>query len=121
MNVIMVVEDDADIMAVTSMLLEDEGYEVIQASQASEALECARQHPDIDVVFTDVNLREGLNGIELARNLRAEGSHASMIVVSGDLGWAQTRLDPDMRFLAKPYTRKDLIQAVTEACARHHV
>lgn len=121
MNVIMVVEDDADIMAVTSMLLEDEGYEVIQASQASEALECARQHPDIDVVFTDVNLREGLNGIELARNLRAEGSHASMIVVSGDLGWAQTRLDPDMRFLAKPYTRKDLIQAVTEACARHPV
>ncbi|TBR39492.1 MULTISPECIES: response regulator [Dyella] len=120
MNLIMVVEDDADIMAVTSMLLEDEGYEVLQASQASEALAFARQHPEIDVVFTDVNLREGVNGIELARDLKAQGSQASMIVVSGDLGWAHTRLDADMRFLAKPYTRKDLIEAVSQACSRHH-
>ena len=94
MSVVLIVEDDTSVMEVTSFLLEDAGYEVLPAQGSEEALRAAKERPDIDVVFTDVNLREGLNGIELARVLKARGSHAAMVVVSGDLGWSDTPLDP---------------------------
>lgn len=118
MSVVLIVEDDTTVMEVTSLLLEDAGYEVLPAQGVEQALRAAEERPDIDVVFTDVNLREGLNGIELARVLKARGSHAAMVVVSGDLGWSDTPLDPDMRFLAKPYGRKTLLSVVAEACDR---
>ncbi|BDU21399.1 response regulator [Dyella sp. GSA-30] len=118
METVLLVEDDIDVMDVTSLLLEDAGYVVLQAKNASQALRLAEEHPDIGAVFTDVNLRDGLNGIELAYELRARGNWASVVVVSGDLGWADTPLKEDMRFLSKPYGRKTLLAVVHEACAR---
>ena len=118
MEVVLVVEDDIDVMEVTSLLLEDAGYVVLQARNATQALRLADEHPEICAVFTDVNLREGLNGIELAYELRARGKRASVVVVSGDLGWADTRLKEDMRFLSKPYGRHTLLAVVSEACAQ---
>ena len=118
MEVVLVVEDDIDVMEVTSLLLEDAGYVVLQARNAAQALRLATEHSDIRAVFTDVNLREGLNGIELAYELRARGNRASVVVVSGDLGWADTPLKEDMRFLSKPYGRRTLLAVVAEACAQ---
>jgi DNA-binding NtrC family response regulator len=117
-NVVLVVEDDTDVMDVTCLLLEDAGYEVIAAQSAEQALRIAEGRSDIDVVFTDVNLHEAPNGIELAHQLKARGSRASIVVVSGDLGWADTPLDEDMRFLAKPYGRHTLLSVVGDACHR---
>ncbi|WP_199099108.1 response regulator [Dyella sp. ASV21] len=118
MSVVLIVEDDASVMEVTSLLLEDAGYEVLPAEGAEQALRAAEERPDIDVIFTDVNLREGLNGIELARMLKERGSRAAMIVVSGDLGWSGVSLAPYMHFLAKPYGRNTLLTVVAEACAK---
>ena len=117
-EMVLLVEDDIDVMEVTSVLLEDAGYVVLQAKNANQALRLAEEHPDICAVFTDVNLREGLNGIELAYELRARGNSAAVVVVSGDLGWADTPLKEDMRFLSKPYGRQTLLAVVNEACAR---
>jgi DNA-binding NtrC family response regulator len=105
-------------MEVTSLLLEDAGYLVLQANNAEQALRLVGSHPEIGAVFTDVNLRDGLNGIELAYELRSRGVDASVIVVSGDLGWADTPLKDDMHFLPKPFGRKTLLTVVEEACAR---
>ncbi|HEX7815457.1 response regulator [Dyella sp.] len=118
MDAVLLVEDDMDVMEVTSVLLEDAGYQVLPARNAAQALRLVEQHPDIGAVFTDVNLRDGLNGIELAYELRARGNRASMIIVSGDLGWAETPLKEDMRFLPKPFGRQTLLTVVAEACAR---
>lgn len=120
MSVVLVVEDDPDVRETTVLLLEDAGYEVLSAASSAQALGIADTRADIDVVFTDVNLREAPNGIELAHQLKARGSLASFVVVSGDLGWADTPLDQDMRFLAKPFGRRTLLAAVGEACARTH-
>lgn len=118
MEIVLLVEDDIDVMEVTSLLLEDAGYVVLRARNANQALRLVEEHPDIRVVFTDVNLREGLNGIELAYELRARGNWTSVVVVSGDLGWADTPLKEDMQFLSKPYGRQTLLTVVNEACAR---
>ena len=116
MSVVLVVEDDPDVRETTSVLLEDAGYEVLIADSSTQALEMADSRDDIDVVFTDVNLREAPNGIELARQLKSKGSRASFVVVSGDLGWAETSLDKDMRFLPKPFGRSTLLAVVGDAC-----
>lgn len=117
MSVVLVVEDDPNVMMMTCLLLEDAGYEVLKASNVEEAQDLARQRPDLDVLFTDVNLRARHNGIELARLIRQQGSRASVVIVSGDLGWAETTPDPYMRFLAKPFGRTVLLKAVASACA----
>lgn len=118
MNVVLIVEDDPDVRETTSILLEDAGYEVLVATDSTQALDVAAHRDDIDVVFTDVNLREPPNGIELVRLLKARGSDASFVVVSGDLGWAGTPLDEDVHFLPKPFGRATLVQTVGEACGR---
>lgn len=118
MSVVLVVEDDPDVRETTSLLLEDAGYEVLCAASSEQALSIAGRRTDIDVVFTDVNLREAPNGIELAHQLKARGSLASFVVVSGDLGWADTPMGEDMRFLGKPFGRRTLLAAVGEACLR---
>ena len=118
MEIVLLVEDDIDVIEVTGLLLEDAGYVVLQARNATQALRLAEENPDICAVFTDVNLREGLSGIELAYELRARGNRASVVVVSGDLGWADTPLKEDMQFLSKPYGRQTLLAVVNEACAR---
>lgn len=118
MNVVLLVEDDPDVRETTTLLLEDAGYEVLIADGSEQALAIADDRGDIDVVFTDVNLRESPNGIELAYELRARGSQASFVVVSGDLGWTDTPLDEDMLFLPKPFGRLALLDVVGEACGR---
>jgi DNA-binding NtrC family response regulator len=117
-GIVLLVEDDIDVMDVTSFLLEDAGYVVLQARNAAQALRLAEENPGICAVFTDVNLREGFNGVELAYELRARGNRASVVVVSGDLGWSETPLKDDMRFLSKPYDRQTLLAVVREACAQ---
>lgn len=118
MNVVMVVEDDPDVREATGLLLEDAGYEVLAAENTAQALSIVQARQDIDVIFTDVNLREDRNGIQLAHEIKARGSRACFVVVSGDLGWSDTPLGEDMRFLAKPYGRRTLLEVVGEACSR---
>ena len=112
MDALLLVEDDQDVMDVTAFLLEDAGYEVLRADGVEQALAACEERPDLAVVFTHVNLRQAMNGIELARELRARGCRAAVVVTSGDLAWADTPLDASMRFLAKPYDRRTLIDTV---------
>jgi CheY-like chemotaxis protein len=112
---ILVVEDDPRVLGVTSMILEIAGYEVVQTNGAEEVLAMGEGLRDIDLMLTDVNLKHGLNGIELAREIRTRGYDASVIVVSGDLLWADTQLDEGMAFLAKPYDRQTLLSAIERA------
>lgn len=112
----MVVEDDTKVIEVTSFFLEDAGHAVLTATSAQAALDLFSRHPNLDVLLTDVNLRDGCNGIELARRARARGCRAAVILVSGDLGWSNTAPDADMHFLAKPFGRTALLDMVASAC-----
>jgi len=63
---VLLVEDEPLLRAVTSDHLRDEGFRVIEAAAAAEAIALLEQHPDIDVLFTDVNLPGVLDGLELS-------------------------------------------------------
>lgn len=85
MSTILVIEDELEILEVTSVLLASSGYQVVHARNAEEGFRVALSRDDIDVVFTDVNLGNGMSGTDLVDKLREQGSRAAMVVVSGDM------------------------------------
>lgn len=118
MSIILVIEDEPEILEVTSVLLSASGYDVLNARNAEEGFRLALSRDDIDVVFTDVNLGNGMSGTALVDRLREQGSRAAMVVVSGDMdpfsGWSH----PHAAFLPKPYGRRQLLAAIADARQR---
>jgi two-component system chemotaxis response regulator CheY len=112
---VLVVEDDSNVLDITSFMLELEGYDVLTAMNANEALTTLDGHPEVALVLTDVNMPGAMDGIDLVRELHRRHSPVRCVVVSGDALHASERLDGLAPFLAKPYDRKSLLSAVRDA------
>jgi two-component system cell cycle sensor histidine kinase/response regulator CckA len=116
---ILLVEDDNAVRDLTENILTKNGYIVIGARNAKEALEiCAREEQSIDLVFSDVVL-PGKSGIQLAEELLAFNPVLKVILSSG---YAAPRSlwnlihEKGYRFLQKPYKMVDLLKVVKEMC-----
>jgi CheY-like chemotaxis protein len=91
------------------------GYRVIDAATASEALQMQSTHgEEIDVVLTDMYLSDW-RGTELAARLRQRKPGLRVIFMSGD-SQADMILGTD-RFLAKPFTKQQLLTGLMDAMA----
>lgn len=77
---ILVVEDNETIRGAFTILLEESGYEVIQAATGAEALEMVRSRGP-DLVLMDLGLPDG-NGLEITRRLKADPATADVAVVA---------------------------------------
>jgi PAS domain S-box-containing protein len=111
-----VVEDDADVRAVTVETVRRLGCRVHEAASAREALELARESLP-DVLVADVLLGGGEDGIALARALLERREELAVILVSG---YSAARFDlaglpPNTQFLAKPFTLAALDRALSLA------
>ncbi|QWT20413.1 response regulator [Bacillus sp. NP157] len=116
---ILLVEDDQNVLDITSFVLESAGYAVLTAMSADEALATLSHHPEVGLVLTDVNMPGRLDGIDLVRELHNAGNPVRCVVVSGDALHACDRLGDLAPFLAKPYDRRSLLQAVGDAMSPH--
>jgi PAS domain S-box-containing protein len=113
---VLVVEDEADIREPLCMVLESEGFTVLEASSGDEALEIVGNHPGkIDLVLTDV-VMPGLTGIDLAKSLREQYPSIQSVLVSGYSGEVLERKDIDAQQVrvTKPYDLDDLLGMVRE-------
>jgi CheY-like chemotaxis protein len=81
---ILLVEDEVGLRRMTALRLRKLGYAVLEAGHSSEALEqwerCAGK---IDLVLTDVTLAGGMNGLELALQLKSKKASLNVILISG--------------------------------------
>lgn len=109
---VLVIDDNADVLELTSMALESEGCEVVTADNGLVGLELLRSRP-FDVAFVDIGL-PGIDGYEIARQSRAAGIDARMVAVSG---YGQDRdrkkaLDAGFDLhLTKPVTVDQMVRA----------
>ncbi|MFN7135722.1 MAG: response regulator, partial [Myxococcales bacterium] len=78
---LLLVEDDLDNRDLTRELLECAGHTVVAAASGAEALACA-QREKFQLVITDVGLPD-VNGVELARQLRAIQPQIGVVLLSG--------------------------------------
>jgi hypothetical protein len=102
---ILLVEDDADVRALTRQLLESCGYRVLTASDGRAALAICRQWgATVDLVLTDV-MMPGMSGLDLRRQLLAERPDVAILCMSGySERLARGAEDGEVAFIAKPFT-----------------
>lgn len=118
-GVILVVEDDPAVRAVASGMLRDLGYQVREADTAPAALDSIDRDGPVDLVFSDVIMPGGMNGVELARELARRRPDLPVLLTSGYTAQRfPNATAEDLLVLRKPYTLHDLSKAITEALRR---
>src|SRR6266436_5236087 len=80
---ILVVEDEPDIRELIASALAVEGYQVLCAEDASDALQQLDAHPEVDLVFTDIVMPGELHGYDLAREVRQRRPTIKLLYTSG--------------------------------------
>lgn len=117
---VLIVDDAAVVRRLAYRLLSEAGYRVFEAGGATEALEVLTlARGRVDVVLVDVVMPE-VNGVDLARMVREVAPQAVTVFMSAFPAEVLVRegiRDPQVRFLAKPFTREELLRAIAEALA----
>jgi PAS domain S-box-containing protein len=115
---ILLVEDEASILRMTTRMLQRLGYTVLAAATPAEALRWAREHgARIDLLMTDV-VMPGMNGASLARELVSCVPSLRWLYMSGytaDVIGRQGVLDEGVHFLQKPFSAEELATRVRGA------
>jgi two-component system cell cycle sensor histidine kinase/response regulator CckA len=117
---VLVVEDADGLRELAKRMLEKQGYRVLVASNAGEALGQFDRTPSIDVILTDV-IMPGGSGPELTRQLIRLRPGLKVIYMSGYTEDAITHhgvLDPGIAFIHKPFTAETLGQKIREVLDR---
>lgn len=114
---ILVVEDEFLVRMDIVDQLQERGFSVFEASNADEAVAFLSLHPDIRVIFTDIDMPGSMDGLKLARAVRDRWPPIKIIVTSGHRSVTEQDLPGDSRFFAKPYRAAEVARAVTEMIA----
>src|ERR1700723_2689549 len=102
--VVLVVEDEFLIRLNAAEMIEEAGFEVVEASSADKAVAILETRLDIAVVFTDIQMPGTMDGLKLARAVRDRWPPIKIIATSGRLHFSETDLPEGGRFLPKPYS-----------------
>jgi CheY-like chemotaxis protein len=117
-EVILVVEDEAELRMLARQVLECYGYRVLEGATGVEALKLWPQHAqEIDLLLTDMIMPEGVTGWELAEKLRADRPDLKVLCTSGysaELTKRDFGAPNGFRFLQKPFEPRTLAKAVRE-------
>jgi CheY-like chemotaxis protein len=116
LHTILIVEDEALVRLDAADFLRRGGYRVHEAANASDAMESLQSKFTTGLLFTDINLGKGINGIELAVWTRANLPRVKILVTTGET------LKTDYPrvlgvILPKPYSYSDLLERVKHALA----
>jgi PAS domain S-box-containing protein len=115
-EVILLVEDDAQVLSLTAQTLRDLGYEVIEAPNAADALKALSAHPEVCLLFTDLVMPD-MNGRALADEARRRRPDLKILFTTGYARNAIVHngiLDPDMNLLQKPGSMQHLATKVRD-------
>jgi CheY-like chemotaxis protein len=116
-EVILLVEDEPQVQAVTARILRAFGYSVVTAHNERTALAQAEQHgAAISLVVSDLVL-PGVSGTDLVRRLRQPCEHARVLYMSGYSPEHVGALVEGASFLRKPFTTEELVTMVRELLA----
>lgn len=115
--VVLIVEDEPLIRFNILDVLEDVGHVALEAASADEALVVLKGRQDVDILFTDVNMAGSMDGIQLARRVRAMRPNIGIIITSGMVRLDPLALPANAAFLPKPYLHDTLITTIDSLMA----
>ncbi|MEH6403927.1 MAG: ATP-binding protein [Sneathiella sp.] len=123
---ILVVDDEPRLLDTTSYNLNQLGYNVLTASEGVEALNIINDNDEIDLIFCDVIMPNGVDGFQLAKKVIEKNSYQKVLLTSGfhsqlvDYSLEHESLDImlDKELLKKPYNLSELAVAVRRTLDR---
>ena len=114
---VLVVEDQFPTRMVAADAISDMGLRVREAGDADEALQEMGDHPEIGVLFTDIQMPGRMNGLGLAEQVHRDWPDVELIVTSGGQKVEDSDLPDNGSFLAKPYQASRLVEIVKQKVA----
>lgn len=118
---VLVVEDETLISELVTEALSENGFEVHAVSNGEAALRYLESGPEVDVLFTDINLDGQMDGSMLAKEARERRPDMPIVYCSGHYSpSAMTPLMSRSIFLKKPYDPSDLCTLLTRLTSTEH-
>lgn len=115
--VVLVVEDEPLLRLFAVDMIEGEGFEVVQAANATEAVKILESRLDIRIVFTDIDMPHGIDGLALAACIRDRWPPIEIIVTSGKPFPLTAKLPDRAVFYPKPYRQEQVIDTLNRMAA----
>ncbi len=111
---ILIVDDNEDLLEVTSAMLTTFGYEVACASNGAEAIKILERGEEFELLFSDIVMPNGMSGVELAREAKRRNNSIKVLLTSGFAGsiLEQHRAVIEFPIIDKPFRLPDLARRV---------
>ena len=119
---ILVVEDQQDVGDLAEAILKDFGYAVLRAGNGAEAIAVLESDAPIDLLFTDLIMPGGMNGVMVAREGRRLRSRMKVLLTTGYAEASIERVDArgtEFDLIGKPYKRVDLATRIRQVLDGH--
>ncbi len=118
---ILIVEDEPEVLEMAAEIFRTMGYDVLTAANGPDALNLLKRTDDIEVLFTDVVMPRGLNGVELARLTRTMRPEVDILLASGYpapfISNEHGAID-EFIFISKPYRWSEVIKKIRQLKAK---
>jgi CheY-like chemotaxis protein len=112
--VVLIVEDDPLIRSYAAQVIEDAEFDVIEASNADEAISFLEVRSDITILFTDIQMPGSMDGLKLAAAVKGRWPPIKIVATSGVVNVRSDDLPEGGRFLPKPYDPTQLTATLRE-------
>ncbi len=100
---VLVVEDEAMLRLMAVDVVEDAGFEALEACDADEAMTILERRPDIRILFTDIRMPGSMDGLSLARTVKDRWPPVKIVLTSGHCSEGDVDAALESLFFAKPY------------------
>jgi CheY-like chemotaxis protein len=114
---ILVVEDETLIRMVGAEILEDAGFDVLEAADADEALCILKAHEDVLLLFSDIDMPGSMDGLNLARIVHERWPNIRLLLTSGRLELTDAEVPDAGKFISKPWMSEKLISDIRDLIA----
>jgi CheY-like chemotaxis protein len=115
--VVLVVEDEVFLRMNAVEMIEDAGFEVLEAATADEAIKILETRTDISVIFTDIQMPGSMDGLKLARAVSGRWPPIKIVATSGQVNVTDLDLPNGGRFLPKPYSSLQIATTLRQLIA----
>ncbi len=115
---VLVVEDEALVRMGIVDELEDAGFEVFEAANATDAIDTLIANSQISVMFTDIDMPGGVDGLKLSASVRDRWPPIAIIITSGHRTVDVADLPVRARFMSKPYNPDTVVRSIREMTGR---
>jgi CheY-like chemotaxis protein len=112
--VVLLVEDEFLVRMGTRAAVETAGFDVLEASDADEAIAILAVRNDIRLIFADVHMPGSMDGLKLTHFVRDRWPPVEIVATSGRVRLTGSDLPEGGRFLPKPYSAGDIAATLHE-------